>query len=706
MFDKFSLSVSKIFKKAENEMLFLNHPYVGTEHLMLALLKDDEIISLVKDYNLSYDNFYQELVNIMGKNKKEVEYILYTPLLKRVINSALDDALSNHEELNSKYLLKAIIDEGEGIAIRIMFSLNVDIDELYEKLERKQNKKSKKKLEIYNIGKSLKDNIDLNEVVVGRDKEIELILETLIRKNKNNPLLIGEAGVGKTAIVEEIERRILKGCVPDNLKNKEIVVLELGSLVAGTKYRGEFEEKLTKIIKELETNQEIIVFIDEIHAIVNAGGAEGAINASDILKPYLARGKIKVIGATTTKEFNNTILKDKALMRRFELIRVLEPNKEETINILNKVKKSYETHYDIKISKDNIKDIVTLANRYILDRQNPDKSLDILDSVCAMVRVEENLADNSIDLKARLESLDKKKKECIKKNNFEEASILHEKIEALEKLKIKENKRIIKYEDILKLLSKKYHLPLLINKNNLIKNIYPKLKSKIIGQDEALKKIVNNLDTFFFRNEEKPLTLLLTGSTGVGKTESVKALQEILRIPLIRLDMSEYNLDISVNKLIGASAGYIGYNDETIFNKVKMNPFSIILVDELEKAHPSVLNLFLQIMDEGFITNSQGEKIDFKNTLIFMTSNIKGVKKIGFKEDNIDYSEVLTKEFVARFDDVIKYNDITKDIVLEYLKKNNIQDEKIIDKINYSKYGLREVKKVIKKELNSLKELI
>ena len=695
MFDKFSLNVRKIFKRCENEMLMLNHPYVGTEHLMLALLKEKDIQELCQNYNLNYHNFYQELVNIMGNDRKNDDIILYTPLLKRVINSAIEDSINNNEEVNAKYLLKAIIDEGEGIAIRIMFSLNVDIDELYNKLDNSNNK-GKKKLEIYNIGKRLKDNIDLDDLVIGRDKEIELILETLIRKNKNNPLLIGEAGVGKTAIVEEIQRRIMKKMVPDYLKDKEIILLELGSLVAGTKYRGEFEEKLTKIIKELESNPNIIVFIDEIHAIVNAGGAEGAINASDILKPYLARGKIKLIGATTTKEYNNTILKDKALMRRFEIIKVLEPDEKETLNILKKVKKNYEKHYNLKISLDNLNDIVTLSNRYILDRQNPDKSLDILDSVCAMVRVKQTSFHTFYEVKEKIAKLEQKKKEFIKQNNYEEATKIYTEIN---NYKQKENNidKVIKINhlDILELLSKKCNLPLLIDKKKLLKNIENNLKLNILGQNQAIKQIISNLENYYNLNLEKPLCLLETGSTGVGKTECVKIIAKSLNIPLIRLDMSEYNLDISINKLIGSSAGYIGYNDDAILNKVRMNPFSIILVDELEKAHSSVLNLFLQIMDEGFVTNSQGEKLDFKNTLIFMTSNVKGNKKIGFLENNNDYSDYFSKEFLARFDDIINFNDISYEVAKEYLKRNNINDDSIINKINYQKYGLREVKRYL-----------
>ncbi len=704
MFDKYNLNVSKIFKKAEDEMLALKHPYVGTEHLMLVLLKMPKIKNICAEFSLTYDLFLQELKNIMGNAKKQNTTVLYTPLLKRVITTALDEASSEKEELDEIYLLRAIIDEGEGIAIRIMYSLGINLEELYKKLITKKRIKNQKKLEILEVGKPFKDLIDLSDKVVGREKEIELLIETLIRKNKNNPLLIGEAGVGKTAIVEELERRIRKGNVPDILKDYEIISLELGALVAGTKYRGEFEEKLTKIIKELEENPKYIVFIDEIHSIVNAGGAEGAINASDILKPYLARGKIKVIGATTSEEYRQTILKDKALMRRFEVIKVLEPDKFATMDILNKVKSNYEKHYQIKITKNNIKDIVDYSIRYLHDRHNPDKALDILDSVCAMVNVKNNYFQDIYMLNQKINTEIEKKEQYVKENKFEEASISETKIIKWQKklTSKKTSKKRISKEDIEKLLSKKCNIPLLVEKEKIVNKLNKEIYQKVLGQDEALKRIIEEFANHI-NNEKRPLSVLLTGKTGVGKTLTIKSLASILKMNLIRLDMSEYNLDIAVNRLIGASAGYVGYNDEAIFNKVKMYPYSIILVDEVEKASPAVLNLFLQILDEGFITNNRGELIDFKNTFIFMTSNVTGHKKIGFNECSNEYTESFSPEFLARLDAVINFKDIDKMTVIDYLKKNGIEDLSLIEKINYQKYGLREGKKVMEKYLLKIK---
>jgi len=688
MFDKYSLEISKIFKCAEEEMLSLHHPYVGSEHLLLSLLKNSTTISnIAKKYDLTYESFRKELILVVGSSSKKSTYILYTPLLKRIINLSLEEANEKKEELNALHLFKALLEEGEGIAIRLLYGMDINLEKLYDELK-DNTKKNNKKLEILNIGKDLMDSTDMDEQVIGRDKEISLIIETLIRKNKNNPLLVGDAGIGKTAIVEELVRRIKRKEVPALIQNKKIISLEMGSLVAGTKYRGEFEEKLNKVIKELENNPDIILFIDEIHTIVNAGGAEGAINASDILKPYLARGKIKIIGATTTNEYNRFILKDKALTRRFELIRVLEPKIPETIDILNKVKKSFEKHYNIKISKDNIKDIVELSNKYILDRNNPDKSLDILDSVCAMKEVDSYTINKIADLRKEKENIIKEKETMVKENDFKKALYFHNKeLEIEDKINKINNKsgRITK-TDIMNLLLKKYNIPKL-DFNNLDKY----LNKNIIGQEEAIAKIVSLIKS---HNSGKPLSLLITGSTGVGKTQTIKLISKYLSIPLLKLDMSEYNSDISITRLIGSPSGYIGYDDGSLFDKIKMEPFTCILVDEIEKASPKVLNLFLQILDEGIITNAKGEPINFKNTFIFATSNIKGTKKIGFMETKINYNQDFSKELLARFSDIIEYKDITIDDINTYLKMHNITDINI-DNFDYRHQGFRGLDKYI-----------
>lgn len=696
MFDKYSFTISKIFKYAEEEMKVLHHPYVGSEHLLLSLLKNSkDVKEIASKYNLTYDNFKKELLLVVGSSSKESAYVLYTPLLKRVINLAMEDAKERKEELNSKHLFLALLEEGEGIAIRLLYGMNINLDSMYDELNEREHK-TNQKLEILNIGKDLSDVINPDDILVGRDKELNLIIETLIRKNKNNPLLVGDAGVGKTAIVEELVRRINLKEVPKSLQNKRIITLEMGSLVAGTKYRGEFEEKLTKVIKELESNPNIILFIDEIHTMVNAGGAEGAINASDILKPYLARGKVKIIGATTTHEYNKFILKDKALNRRFELIKICEPSILETEEILNKIKPSFEKHYNIKITSKNISDIVHLTNRYISDRRNPDKSIDILDSVCAMKEVS-NKTSNIIDsYKYKKEEIIKLKEEMVKKNDFVRALEYHNEEVKIDKILNKKMKQTIKIteQDILNLISRKCNIPI-INKKNKYKELENFLLNNLIGQDEAIKKIIKNMINF---DEDKPLSLLFTGSTGVGKTETVKLISKFLNINLLRLDMSEYNQDITINRLVGSSAGYVGYDDGAIFDSIKMEPFTCILVDELEKASPSVMNLFLQILDEGFVTNAKGEKIDFKNTMIFMTSNVKGTKKIGFMESSNTYTNDFSKEFVARFTDIIEFNDITEDMLEAYLKKNNIKDKSLVKEFDIHKNGFRGLKHFLTKE--------
>lgn len=689
MYNNYSLEVKRIFKDAEKIAIDLNHPYIGTEHLLLSLINnDDKIKKILLKYDLTYDEFLDELLLVVGTSENKKCTCIYTPLLKRVIKTA--DEISKNKMMEPMHLLEAILEEGEGIAIRIIISMGIDIDKLYDEIKKK-HKKGNTKLELYNIGKDMSE-INSDDILVGREKELNLIIETLLRKNKNNPLLIGPAGVGKSAIIEELARRIKSGNVPNKLKDKKIVSLEMSSLVAGTKYRGEFEEKLNKIIKEIEENPEIIIFIDEIHTMANAGGAEGAINASDILKPYLARGKVKIIGATTTNEYNKFIAKDKALSRRFEIIKINEPTIKETENILSKIRPSFEKHYNIKITDENIKKIVSLTDKYILDRFNPDKSIDLLDSVCAMKEVESTKEKDISKLKEKLLNIVKKKESMVKKNDFDEALKyrsmeikLQEKIDKEENMPIK-----ITEKDIKVVLERKNNIPFI---ENNFKDLENYLLNNIIGQKEAIREIINALKQ---KEEDLPISILLTGSTGVGKTKTVKEIAKYLDIPLIRLDLSEYNESVSITRLIGASAGYVGYDDENIFEKVRMNPHSIILLDELEKAHPNVINLFLQILDEGYVTNSKGEKIDFKNTYIFMTSNAMINQKIGFMKGKSNYQDSFSKEFLARITAKINYNNITEEMIKEYLDKKGIEDYSLVKDFDYENQGFRGLDKYLK----------
>jgi len=703
MFNNFGFIGSKILKEAEVERYNLHHPYVGSEHLLLALLKNSALKEKLNEYHLSYKKFKEELISVVGIPKKNMEINLYTPLLKRIISCALEDAKENNRgEVTSSHLLLAMLDEGEGIAIRIMIGLDIDIDSLYDELKVKPNDILNSKLEIMNVGEVLNDKASNFDKVIGRDKEIDSLIEVLLRKKKSNPLLIGPAGVGKTAIVEELARRIKEHEVPSSLENKIIIDLPMGDLVSGTKYRGEFEERLTKIIKEVIKNKNIILFIDEVHSMVNAGGAEGAINAGDILKPYLARGEIRVIGATTTREYEKFIAKDKALERRFEIIKVNEPNLEETKDIISGLKDSYEHHHNLKITNENIEDIVTLGNKYLFGRFNPDKTIDLLDSVCAYVKRKNMIIKTDKESINKLKALKKEKEEKVKNGLFDEALNICEKISKLES-KEQDNKTSneeITKNDILKVIENKSNIPMFLNYEEILTKVSNILEEKIYSEEKAKKQIINNLNIYF--KKDKNLKLLLLGPSGVGKTSSVKHLSETLKMNLIRLDMSEYNLETSVNKLIGVSHGYVGYDDDYIFNKVKYNPYSVILVDEIEKSHPSVLNLFLQIMDEGFITDAHGEKIDFSHTLIFMTSNAIKNKTVGFGSlDKSNLTENFSEEFLGRFDDIIYFEAFNKEEVLKYLQEKindeKIDYDKILEEMNYTKYGFRNINKVIDK---------
>ena len=738
MFIKFSEEVQHLIKNAKLEMQEMNHPFVGSEHLLLSILKHNNYVSdILNRHHVNYDIFKKTLLKMVGVGRKKNKYFIYTPLLKRVIEEAiLDTKENNNKEVDLNTLFLAILNEGEGVAIRILNSLDVDIDKLYDEFSKKEIKSYPKKLLLNECGidlckKAMEKEFD---PLIGREREVEDLIEIICRRNKCNPLLIGEAGVGKTAIVEELAKRIVNNNVPDKIKNMRIVSLSMGNLVSGTKYRGEFEDRVTKIIKELENNPEIILFIDEIHTLVGAGGAEGAIDASNLIKPALARGKIKVIGATTINEYKDSISKDKALNRRFQTIMIKENTDIETKTILYNLKTIYEEYHHVKISNTIIDQIVELSNKYLIDKKNPDKALDILDTVCTSVSLKNNIYHSKLDkIKIELNKVIREKNSLIVKHHFNEATILRDKEIELESSlnainKHRNRRRSITIKDVSAVIEKKTGIPIYEVNNNLkkIRGLSKYLKDRIIGQDSVIDNLVTITNKVFCGlKNELPYSMLFIGKSGVGKTMLVKEYSKYLNIPLIRLDMGEYKETHTVSKIIGSPPGYIGYNEyNNVLEKVKNNPFSILLLDEIEKANSEVLNVFLSILDEGIIMDSHGNKVDFRNTIIIMTSNIGSEHNlIGFN-NNIDKESDIRKNlstiFVNRINRIIYFNELTIDNVREIIKNkitdikkkyhkngitidiNSIIIDELVNESNYAIYGVRHINRLIEDKMDNL----
>ena len=743
MLGNFNEEAQFILLKSKEEMINLNHPYIGTEHLVLSILKNKTSLSeKLYNYGLTYDTFKTEILNIIGKGTKKSEFFLYTPLLKKIIeNSMLDAKDNNNGEVTPEHLFASLLEEGEGIAIRILIGMDIDIDELYDEFSSKLVKKTKKrnkKLLIEDLGTDLVEKSKNKKLdpVVGREKELTRLIEILCRRCKNNPILIGEAGVGKTAIVEELASRIAQSQVPLKLQNKRIISIDMATIVSGTKYRGEFEERMQKIIKEVETDGNIILFIDEIHTLAGAGGAEGAIDASNILKPALARGTIKCIGATTTHEYKKYIASDKALTRRFQEIAIKEPDQEQTIDILKKLKPIYEKYHHVTIPDHIINLIVDLTNKYIYDRHNPDKSIDILDETCSMVSIKESKESKSIQkIKQELQDVSKNKNSLILDNKLDKAysyrkreSKLITKLNELE-LSYKKNTHVIKEEDIAVVINQKTNIPIyeiLKDNTGYISKLANKMKKTIVGQDNAIDLLINytkKMRLGYTNNKIK--SFLFVGPTGVGKTAIAKLYANTIQGEnnLIRLDMSEYSDVTSVNKIIGSSPGYVGYQDNNnILEQIKEKPTAVILLDEIDKAHPNVINLLYQILDEGKINDSQNNTINLNNNIIIMTSNI-GFEEttLGFTNkgnDNINskLKEYLSPSLINRIDNLIIFNHLTSKDITSIIKNklSKLQTkyqnftysssliEEILRESNYQEFGARKIDKIIESKLENL----
>ena len=646
--EQYSYEIKKILKNAEEEMFKLNHPYVGTEHLLLSLLKVDSIKEVTSKYDLTYESFLNELIDVVGKSNIRSKVVLYTPLLRKVIDSAMKDANSKNALLDEKYLFASLLTSDDGIAIRIMLGMDIDIDNLYNEIL------GSKELVLDKIGTCLNDKEITT--LVGRDKEIDNIIEILLRKKKNNPILIGSAGVGKSALVLELANRIKKGLVPRKLRNSKIISLDMATLLSNTKYRGEFETRLNNIINEVKNNKDIILFIDEIHTIVKSGGGEGSIDAANILKPYLASDEIKVIGATTTHEYEKYIASDKALLRRFEKVYVCEPNFEETIHILKSVKHEYERYHGVSISDENIHDIVSLANKYIFTNHNPDKSLDVLDYVCSRVTLKKYNDDINFKCNEFLQNKDYKS--------------------ALD-LRRKKKKFVILKKDILDVIMSITNIKLLTSDD--YKKVVDVLDKKIYGQD--LSELKNILKKRFVY--DKVLGILIKGSAGVGKSYTAKIIAEELGYNLIELDMKDFSNSSSKNRIKGVDVGYQGYDEESILDKIKYHPYSLLLLKNIEYASEDVLNIFKTILNKGSIKNNKGDTVSFDNSLIVMTSDeIK---------DTVGYNNKQKgKEIV---DNVVYYDLINKEEIKKYLIDKKL-DESILNDMD-DKITFTEVNRVV-----------
>lgn len=750
MSGNFTEDTRRILTNARKEMYELKHPYIGSEHLLLAILKEKNDISRkLAEYKLDYEKLKTEIIKIVGVGSKASEWFLYTPLLKRIIeNSIIDSKENNNGCVTVEHLFASMLEEGEGVAIRIMLGMNIDLDELYSdfsyKLVSHNKGKKNKKLLLEELGTDLTKKAINGELdpVIGREQEIKRVLEILSRRTKNNPLLIGEAGVGKTAIVEELSKMIASGEVPLSLKNKRIISLDMATAVAGTKYRGEFEERIRKILKEIEDNDDIILFIDEIHTLVGAGGAEGAIDASNIFKPALARGKLRCIGATTIDEYKKYIEADSALERRFQKVSIEVPNKETVREILMKLKNIYEKFHLVIISDEIIDLIIDLSEKYIYDRNQPDKAIDLLDEVCAKVSLTESKEFKKYNsLTKELQQILKNKNNAIIESRFDEAAnykekenILMDKINKLELALYKKDKyNIVTKDDVAKVVNIKTKIPVyeLLNDNiSVIEDLEKNLQEAIIGQNKAIDNVVKIAKRIKlgFNDENRCYAMLFCGPTGIGKTNLAKIFGENLvgKENVIKLDMGEYAEDHSISKIIGAPPGYVGYSDnKNVLEIIRNKPYSVLILDEIEKATPNIINLFFQILDDGKIKDSCGREVRFDNVTIIMTSNI-GFNdiEIGFNKNSNDVVLAKLKEyfslpFINRIDNVIIFNKLTYDDIYKITdrKLSNLRNKysekkirlrfskelipSIIKESNYEEFGARKIDKIIKDNIEN-----
>ena len=749
---KFTNRAQKAIEISNEIALELGHSYIGTEHILYGLVKEGAGIAakVLENQNVTEDKIIEKIQELIGTENPKAETLGFTPRTKRVIENAFIEAKKlGYNYIGTEHLLIGIMREGDSIAARILLELNVSIPKLYNEIVKVINSgdtssinnqaegSNKKGRGSYNTTQTLnKFGEDLTkkaeegklDPIIGRDKEIQRVVQILSRRTKNNPCLIGEPGVGKTAIVEGLAQKVVSGDVPEILRDKRVVTMDISGMVAGAKYRGDFEERIKKALNEVKKAGDIILFIDEIHTIVGAGSAEGAIDAANILKPLLARGEIQLVGATTYEEYRKYIEKDAALERRFSPVNVSEPTEKDAIKILQGIRDKYEAHHNVKITDQAIEAAVKMSVRYINDRFLPDKAIDLIDEAASRLRLKTYTEPESLKkLEEKMEKLQKDKEEAVQSQKFERAASLRDEEKTVKEEYEKEQKKwknkntksvtTVTEENIAEVIASWTGIPakkITEDENSKLKNLEKTLHQRVIGQNEAVEAVAKAIrrSRVGLKDPRRPIgSFLFLGPTGVGKTELSKALAEALfgdENSMIRIDMSEYMEPHSVAKLIGAPPGYVGFDDGgQLTEKIRRKPYAVILFDEIEKAHPDVMNMLLQILEDGRLTDSQGRTVNFKNTVIIMTSNlgaraITEKKALGFsskenKEDTAkEYEETkkevmeivkreLRPEFINRIDEIIVFhklndNEINQiiDIMLdEVIKRLNDQKIKI-----------------------------
>ncbi len=730
MFERFTERAQKAVMYAQEEAKYFKHGYIGTEHILLGILRVEGISrDLLKNLNVTEDSVRKLVEEYVGFGDMEISKneIALTPRTKRLLDLSLYEARNlGHNYITTEHMMLALIREQEGVAYTILANLGVSIDKLRADLINGINGQGNGLASGNTQGAKRKDNNTptLNQFgrdltvmaregkldpVIGRENEIQRVLEILSRRIKNNPCLIGDPGVGKTAIAEGLAQRIVEGNMPELLKNKRIVTLDLSSMIAGAKYRGEFEERLKKVMEEIRKAGDVILFIDEIHTIIGAGGAEGAIDASNILKPSLARGEIQCIGATTIDEYRKHIEKDSALERRFQPVTVGEPSKEEAMEILKGLRDKYEAHHRVKITDEALQAAVNLSDRYITDRYLPDKAIDLIDEAGAKVRIQNLTAPPDLKLiEDDIEKVTKEKEDAISVQDFEKAAALRDREKEL-KAKLESQKKdwttqnsfqtqVVGEEQIAAVVSRWTNVPverLTEKESEKLLKLEEILHKRVIGQNEAVKSVAQAVRRarVGLKDPKRPIgSFIFLGPTGVGKTELSKALAEAMfgdENNIIRVDMSEYMEKHTVSRLIGSPPGYVGYDEGgQLTDKVRTNPYSVILFDEVEKAHPDVFNVLLQILEDGRLTDGKGKTVSFKNTIIIMTSNvgahtIKKQRTVGFSMEadsaNNEYEKMkenimeelkrsFRPEFLNRIDDIIVFHQLEEKDLREIVK--------------------------------------